>query len=848
MLPAIDFYSFALGFITAGVLFWLVGKARPLLSELRESMKEQREVSQSRRTSGVEENHRRITLRRAQGMHLVAPLFALDEILQEPLVMAPPPVVEPGAPPVTEDTVSLTLPYLPVWPELAAIYNAPTLTLPQALAGGRNLVLTGLPGMGKTVALAHLATIAANRSDQLGALKDRVPFLIHVADLKLPVNDPKDALNPIIEVSDATTPVFDLGRMPAFIQATFRNGNALLLLDGFDELTAEGQQTVSEYLKLLLQAHPETRIVTTGCFETLDGLIGLGFAPLAMAGWNSHRSQAFIDQWSGLWSQYVAVEAWAQSGPEQVDSILLNTWLGSGNNNLTPFELTLKVWGAYAGDSLGPHVLDAISTHVRRLSPVNTPLAALDTLAMQVVLSAQPIFDPHKAREWVSKFEPVEEDTLREEIEAQTEVSTDEEKSKKEKIKKDQKAAQPAAPTYGLLSKMATSGLLVQHLNNRMRFAHPIFEGYLAGRALSDAKSTSEAVLNQPDWIGKTIALRYLAAHGDVTRLVNNMLEWSRLPMHRPLLAAARWLKDAPREAPWRGKVMAALVQLLQTPVLPLSLRGQAMAAFVLSNDTGAAALFRQFMTTPSFELVQLCALGSGALQDQKSVRILEDMLNAPALGARQAACMALVAIGTNESLEVVAQTLLNGDENLRRAAAEALANDHGEGYAMLKDGATLTDILLRRAVVYGLARVNEDWAIELLQSLQVNDDQWVVRNSATEVLDRQSRVHSHAPRPLPAPSETPWLIEFAGKQGMGISPGAPATDILISALKSDDPDARLACLPYLRQAPTEGVVTQLYHAMYKEDPELREAVYLTLMEIAAAGVKLPHPSQFGIS
>jgi hypothetical protein len=34
---------------------------------------------------------------------------------------------------------------------------------------------------------------------------------------------------------------------------------------------------------------------------------------------------------------------------------------------------------------------------------------------------------------------------------------------------------------------------------------------------------------------------------------------------------------------------------------------------------------------------------------------------------------------------------------------------------------------------------------------------------------------------------------------------------------------------------------------MYTDDPELREAVYLTLMEIAAAGVKLPHPSQFGI-
>ena len=65
----------------------------------------------------------------------------------------------------------------------------------------------------------------------------------------------------------------------------------------------------------------------------------------------------------------MALEAWAQTGPEQVDPILLNTWLATDNHGLTPFELTLKVWGAYAGDSLGPRVLDAIATHVRRVAP-----------------------------------------------------------------------------------------------------------------------------------------------------------------------------------------------------------------------------------------------------------------------------------------------------------------------------------------------------------------------------------------------------------------------------------------------------------------------------------------------
>lgn len=207
---------------------------------------------------------------------------------------------------------------------------------------------------------------------------------------------------------------------------------------------------------------------------------------------------------------------------------------------------------------------------------------------------------------------------------------------------------------------------------------------------------------------------------------------------------------------------------------------------------------------------------------------------------------MALVAIGTNESLEIVAQTLLSGDEDIRRAAGEALANDSNEGYSMLRDGTTINDILLRRAVVYGLGRVPHTWAMDTLKKLQVEDEQWVVRNAATEVLDAKSNLDSLAPSKLRAPSDTPWLIEFAGKQGMGISPGVPATDILLLALKGEDPDARMAALPFLKYTPTEGVITQLYSAMYKDDPELREAAYNTLWEIGLSGVKLPPPSQYG--
>lgn len=842
---ALEPISFLIGFIAATIFWFIVSRARPIVEELRAGIQARREESQARKTNSIEEDHRRATLRRAQGMHLAAQLFALDEILQEPLFLAPPQRVEPGNTPKFEDVVTQTLPYLPTWPEIAAIYQPQTLTLPQAISGNVNIVIIGQPGAGKTVALARLASLAANRSEELGDLQNLIPFLLHVADLNLPHKDEKNILKPIIEAAAEHASIFDYKKLSAFINTAFRNGNSLLLVDGYDEITPDQQKTVSDFFKLILQNYPETKIVTTGAPEYLGELIQLGFAPLAIMAWSNHQNQKFLEQWGQVWNQTIAKETWSQNAMNQpVDPLLLNAWLGADLTNLSPLELTLTAWGAYAGDSLGPHVLEAIATHIRRIAPENTPVAALETLGMQAVLSAQPMFDPRQARTWVKSFEVVEHESAGGTVQtSDDEANVQDSKSDTQTMKKIEKISTPSS---SLLDKMAKSGLLVAYPNHKMRFAHAVFAGYLAGHAMTNYSVESQ-ILNQPDWSGKYLTLRYFAAHGDASTVVQSLLEFSRLPMHRPLFAAARWLRDAPKNATWRGKLFGTLAAILQTEGIPLSLRGQAMAAFVYSNDSSANALFRQFINSPSFELVHLAVLGAGAMRDAKAIKPLERSLQAPSLSVRRAACMALVAINTNEALEIVAQTLLGGDEEIRRAAGEAIANDTKEGHAMLKDGITINDILLRRAVVYGLGRIHEEWAIDLLKKIQIEDEQWVVRNAATEVLDSKLAVNSLAPTRLTAPHESPWVIEFAAKKGLGVSPGTPATDIFLLALKEDDPDARLAALPYLKYHANEGVIAQIYDAMYTDDPELREAAFLTLWEMGASGVKLPHPSQYGL-
>ena len=843
-----DTISFVIGF-ASGVLFtWLLSRVRPLLAQIRESAKERRETALVRRTSGLEDNHRRLTLRRAQGMHLAASLFSLDDILQEPRLIAPPALVEPGVVGIQEDIISQTLPYMPAWPELAAVYRAPTIGAAEAIAGGSNIVIVGAAGAGKTVALAHLASLAANLKVRLDPNSDleAVPYFYHVADLQFPFDGSRDPATQIINAASEHAPIFDLRRLPGFIQQTLKNGQALLLIDGFDELEPAGQGHVVEWFKALLQAYPKLRIVTTGCPNQLHGLIRLGFSPLALITWDSSKVSRFIQQWGQLWSR-TTLEATDPTRPEQVDPILLNTWLTLDNAGLTPFELTLKVWGAYAGDSLGSRVLDAIATHVRRLAPSGTPVAALELLAMQVVLTLQPVFDPRQARTWVKQYDIVEDKPV--ENTGMVPVSDAEEDpalSDSQRIKIRGPKANEAVPSYGLLSKMVESGLLISHSDHKMRFLHPVLNGYLAGQAIGDngAGTTLHAL---PDWDGKTVSLRYLAARADASTIADTMLKESELPLHRQSFAVARWLRDSPKESVWRGKEFAHLLAILQAEGQPLGLRGQAMAAFVTSGDPGAATLFRQLLSSRSFELIPLAALGSGALKDVKAIEALEELMHAPVGSVRRAVCLALVAIGTEKSLEGVARALIQGDEELRRAAAEALANDPVEGHAMLKEGATLTDILVRRAVIHGLARVGQPWALETLQRIQVEDDQWAVRNLATQYLEQLQNIDTRVPRPLAAPSEAPWVIAFAGKQKMGVPRGGPATDVLLSAFKQGDTEERLAALPYLKRVANEGIIGALYNAMYGEDPEVREAAFQAVQEIGADGFKLPHPNQFGL-
>lgn len=849
-----NFPSFLFGVILTSVIWWAISLLKPTFRQLLESLREQQRERALQGSSDLENAHRKIIFRQTQGAHLAASLFALDEIALETRLLAPPSYAEPGAPRPHIDIAEQAIPYLPDYPEFAAVYQSTTLTIPEAISGGVNLIITGQPGSGKSTALAHLASQIVNRRPEVAALHESIPFFIHAADLGLPLKDPKkpaDFLSPISSKLSEMAGALIAGRIPGFVEYAFQSGRALLLLDGVDELTPTGIQEVSAYLRVILRQFPRVRIITTGAPEYVDGLLALGFIPMSIMPWTAQQQREFLQVWTMLWQKYVASEAWAQTTLTPLDPILLNRWLMEGNLSLTPLELTLKVWGAYAGDARGARPTDAIDAHLRRLLPPQAPMEALYAIGAQASLNGLALFETGRAREWTKSFEPVaplpsseSTPTTRDETPPETAPATSGTGPLGAKPGAKKQTGPLPRPT-SLVSQLTVSGILAAHGGSLARFAHPVYLGFLAGKSLSAADA--ETVLKQPAWVGQTATLRYLAAFGDATGLVNTLLTTEDNILLRPRLTTARLLRDAPPKAPWRNTVMGALIQILQNEDYPAGLRGQVVVALALSGDPNTGALFRQLMLSPSNELRRLAALGAGVIHDSKLVDALIEVLNTSAGAARQAACLALVELGTPQALEAIAAALLRGDEQLRIAAAEALANNPVEGHETLKDGVSNEDILVRRAIVYGLARVREEWAQQLLGQIPTQDEQWVVRNAAVEILDALQRPNPHIPQRELRPEDMPWLIEFAGKYGMGVTPGEPATDLLLMALKDDNPEYQQAALHYLRHTPTEGVLAALYPHLFGTDAEMRDGVFQVLQQMAMGGTRLPAPQQFGL-
>lgn len=829
----LDQLSFWIGFVT-GLLFYVLAiRTWPIMRQVGSFAKHKFFDLRDSLTSGSSERLRLDTYRHAQRQHLAAMLCSLDEILIAPRILTPPPIVDPGQEHPYQEAVNQVIPYLPDIPEFSAAFHMPSHDPAELLMDGAHLALVGVPGSGKTTALASLASRIARRDPDLGHLAEKLPIYVSILDLIEYAIDGKTPFDLLYNSIIRYTSTLTQPRLAEVLRSGLRSGSLLLFIDDIDELPPDQVKQAVHLIGQIIHAHPNIQLMVAATPDNHGGLLGLGMFPVALAGWHADEKQAYLEKCSILWREL------AYAHPDQsfasVPPTMLLNWLGRSPISESPLEFTLRTWAAFAGDPIGSSGIDAVKSYLRRsLAGIPNGNLAIRRLAHHMASNMLAAVPKSLANELVLQFETV---TVTPEPGIPGE--TEEVQNGKEK--------QKSGSNREIISNFIQNGILIEKAGDRLVFVHPIIAGYLAAEGFSEYGEISQ-IFQQPTWSIRFITIKYLNSHCDLTVNISTAMQNIDEPVQRQKIEVGSWLKTTDTGMPWVTQFLQQSVRDLQDNFLPMSLRYRVLTALALSNEDGIAELFRRFLTHPHPEDRQLGCIGLGLIHDTKSIVELSHMIADPDLSVRKAACIALGALNTNAAVESLTDALLHADEATQACAAETLANNIAEGHETLREGSEFDNLLVRKAVTFGLVKIKAEWALATLQKMQVEDGQWVVRNAAEQALDRLQQPYSPIPKPFPDLMNTPWLIEYAGQSGVGISSEEAGIDMLYNAAMKGNEEQKIAAfyrillLPHIGE---DGIIA-LYQALFGTDTTLREVSYNVLWHINGSGQKVGQPIQFG--
>jgi HEAT repeat protein len=782
-----DIQEFIFGLILGLFLVSIIRRTKPAFFTFYEWIKNRGKAALESLTSSSEEPYYEELQFRLNSLHLANPLFPFRSILIQPRLLLPTPPTDPTQIEQSEEVYHTILPALPDWNTLEAIYQTPTIPISHLLKSGENVLITGDLGSGKTSALIYLAQASIDAIKTEETRETKIPIYIHAADLDLSRKTTKDPLNVVIESVRNTSSIGMSRFISRYLRLRLQSSPGLLLIDGLDELTIREIRTVYYWLQDLVNKYPQHQIVAAAAPRGQDKLQEVGLFPVPIAPWNTYDLDNFLNKWAEAWQNHV-FPLLPKDRVGDVDPVLLNSWLKSSKLGYNPLEVTLKVWAYYVGDTQGATLENALQAYIRRIISPNEQHAAqaigLTWIRTRRSVLAQSSFD---------KRIP--------------------------------------------LNDLVKANILSKRFNETVNFSNPSIGAFLAAGAILIAKKIN---LDPTDyWEPSKSALRYFVGIGDPSSLITRCMQSEDDHLATVLLTCASWLPRARGDSPWRNKILAKMAKIIQDETKPYTLRLSVLQAIITANEQPAKALFVKMIQSENPESRALAILGLGGLRNSDYINALKHHIESDSdPNIRFASCLALAAIGNIDSLQALGNYLLNGDDICQFAAAQALGIHPGEGIPMLIDAIEMESVNIRRAAVFGLGRVQGDRVNALLQKIQLEDSQTIVKNAATDILEAKSSPNYQFAFPAENIAALPWLIEYAADKGMGLTPGKGALEMLRRVMISSEPLEKVAALETVGYYRIEELRLETTQALKDENPLIRDAAYKALWRLQATMVK----------
>jgi HEAT repeat protein len=804
----IDYSSFWAGVIIASVLLFLFLRYRNKIQEFLTDSQQKIIAFRDHLAAASESDYFNLIYHYVQGLHISADICPLEMVLVPPKCIAPPPVIFPGQDNIDPSLIQQSIGYDPLFPELSVEYFAPTFPLIDALSQHTNLCLVGLPGTGKTVAIADCITTLLRSEKAENGSWQKIPFYVKAHHI-LAQFPGKDVLAIILAAIKAN-PVFSaIPNFPNFLTSMINSGNAVLFVDDQDLLSFSDTNRLANFLAALCRKIPSLQLVTTATPSCLGNLVKVPQELIVIAPWNNADKYAFLKKWSHLW---------ASTLPEQDDdpsnaAAIQNSMLVVSDRFSTPLEFTIKARASYGGDLTGPSRADAIESHIKRCfgSLTGDVVRTLETIALHVLEQENSTFTRREINSWFSEI-----------------TSTASHDLDDEKI----------SPLTPVLQTAMEHGLIQRDGKDGFYICQPTLGGYLAARALSrSSAAVSQRVLVQPAWSLQYEAVRYLAAFTNVRPLLGLLNQDDSLFLSLRINAAS-WLEYIPRSSPEELELLKLITRTIHSNDIYF-VKIRLITALARSANPNTRSIVQHFLRSDDADTRRAAAVGAGLIQDLAAVPLLVGQLNDP-FPSSTAACYALGKIASPNSLEAIADALLHGNELLRRSAAESLAQHRSEGHPALREGSLRDDLLVRYAVVHGLSLVNEPWALEILDKMRINEKEWIVRDLAQQVFAIHQTKSPYLPALVPPAYLNPWLDEFSSAQGLPAPTPENSLDSLLKALEGGTEVQIKAALTHLVREGTLGVLPKLVALFHHPNLGIRQQSFLTAWFNAPPHYSLP--------
>ncbi|MDA1141931.1 MAG: NACHT domain-containing protein, partial [Planctomycetota bacterium] len=136
----------------------------------------------------------------------------------------------------------------------------------EALAGASRLLIRGMAGSGKTTLLKWVAVHSASHSFEgpLSDWNDAVPFFVRLrkcANKELPKPE---------EMPGLVAPAISNTMPQGWVHEQLKSGRGIILVDGLDELREEKREAVEIWIRDLLNAYQDARVLVTARHHAAD--------------------------------------------------------------------------------------------------------------------------------------------------------------------------------------------------------------------------------------------------------------------------------------------------------------------------------------------------------------------------------------------------------------------------------------------------------------------------------------------------------------------------------------------------------------------------------------------------